>query len=70
MTVLLDAGVAIYVAMAAALIVWLGIFVYLWRIDREAQALKRYLQARPMPADHAQPRAHVESRTPHANEEA
>ncbi|MFZ9858453.1 MAG: CcmD family protein [Roseiflexaceae bacterium] len=70
MTVLLDAGVAIYVAMAAALVVWLGIFAYLWRIDREAQALKRYLQERPEPTAHAQPRAHVETRTPQVNEEA
>jgi len=70
MTVLLDAGVAIYVAMAAALIVWLGVFAYLWRIDREAQALKRYLQERPTPAAHAQPRAHVEARTPQVNEDA
>ncbi len=70
MRVLLDAGVAIYVAMAAALIVWLGIFAYLWRVDREAQALKRYLQERPAPSAHAQPRAHVEVRTPQVNEEA
>jgi CcmD family protein len=70
MTVLLDAGVAIYVAMSAALIVWLGIFAYLWRIDREAQALKRYLQERPTPTAHVQPKAHVEMRTPQANEEA
>lgn len=39
----LEAGVAIYVAMAVALSVWIGIFVYLWRIDAQARALKKQL---------------------------
>ena len=43
MNVALEAGVAIYVAMAVALAVWIGIFVYLWRIDSQARALKRAL---------------------------
>jgi CcmD family protein len=44
MNIVLDAGVAIYVAMAVALAVWIGIFVYLWRIDAQAQALKAQLE--------------------------
>jgi CcmD family protein len=68
MTVLLDAGVAIYVAMSAALIVWLGIFAFLWRVDRDAQELKRLLAERSASAPVEQPRAHVEVRTPGSEE--
>ena len=68
MTVLLDAGVAIYVAMSAALIVWLGIFAFLWRVDRNAQELKRMLAERSTTASGEQPRAHVEVRTPGSEE--
>ncbi|NJN16085.1 MAG: CcmD family protein [Oscillochloris sp.] len=44
MNVALEAGVAIYVAMAVTLSVWIGIFIYLWRIDAQARALKRSLE--------------------------
>lgn len=44
MSVILEAGVAIYVAMAVALSVWIGIFAYLWRIDSQAQALRKELE--------------------------
>jgi CcmD family protein len=44
MSVVLEAGVAIYVAMAVALAVWIGIFIYLWRIDAQARALKQELE--------------------------
>lgn len=40
----LEAGTAIYVALAVALSVWIGIFIYLWRIDAQARALKRELE--------------------------
>ncbi|MFV9503003.1 MAG: CcmD family protein [Oscillochloridaceae bacterium umkhey_bin13] len=40
----LEAGVAIYVAMAVALSVWLGIFIYLWRIDAHARRMRRELE--------------------------
>jgi CcmD family protein len=40
----LEAGVAIYVALAVALSVWIGIFIYLWRLDGQARALKRELE--------------------------
>lgn len=39
----LEAGVAIYVALAVALSVWVGIFLYLWRIDAQARQLRREL---------------------------
>ncbi|WP_298820415.1 CcmD family protein [Chloroflexus sp.] len=35
---------AILVATAAVLSVWIAIFVYLWRIDATAQALRRELE--------------------------
>ncbi len=44
MNTFLEAGVAIYVALAVALAVWGGVFLYLWRIDRMAQALKQELE--------------------------
>lgn len=40
----LEAGVAIYVALAVALSVWIGIFIYLWRIDALARELKRQIE--------------------------
>ena len=62
MNSVLEAGTAIYVAMAVALSVWIGIFVYLWRIDAQARALKREVQRereqRPYAEGHA-PRASV-----------
>jgi CcmD family protein len=64
MTGLLDAGVAIYVAAAVALSVWIGIFVYLWRLDAQARALRQELErdrARPAEqhADQGAPQATV-----------
>ncbi len=44
MNVALEAGVAVYVAMAVTLAVWLGIFAYLWRIDAQARELKRLVE--------------------------
>lgn len=64
MQVVLDAGVAIYIAMAVALVVWVGIFVYLLRLDAHAKELKRLLlQARSQPQS-ATPSVTVEQRTP------
>lgn len=40
----LEAGVAIYVAMAVALSVWIGIFLYLWRIDAHARRMRREIE--------------------------
>jgi len=44
---LLEPGIAIYAAMAHALVVWLGIFAFLWRLDRQARELRRKLDAAP-----------------------
>jgi CcmD family protein len=64
MQVVLEAGVAIYIAMAVALVVWVGIFVYLLRLDAHAKELKRVLlqtQAQPQAVT---PSVTVEQRTP------
>lgn len=57
MNAVLEAGVAIYVAMAVALAVWIGIFVYLWRIDAHARELRRRLERLPTPEHAPQPTA-------------
>lgn len=67
MNFLLDPGVAIYVALAAALVVWIGIFAFLWRVDRHAQELRRRLD-QPRPIDtHDLPQATIEARNRMAN---
>ncbi|MBA3471179.1 MAG: CcmD family protein [Herpetosiphonaceae bacterium] len=40
---LIEPGLALYVSAAVAVVVWLGIFAYLWRIDAQAKALRRML---------------------------
>ncbi len=44
---MLEASTAIYVALAVALAVWIGIFVYLWRIDAQARELRRQIERLP-----------------------
>jgi CcmD family protein len=61
---LLDPAFAIYAAMAVALVVWLGIFAFLWRIDRQARELRARLDAAPRPEAPA-PRATIEKRAGH-----
>lgn len=56
---LLDPGVAIYTALAVALVVWLGIFVFLWRIDQQARELRRRLD-QPARREAPAPRATLE----------
>jgi len=65
---LLDPGVAIYAALSVALVVWLGIFAFLWRLDRQARELRRQIEQRPR-ADAPAPRAMLETRNgqPHAS---
>lgn len=41
---LLDPGVAMYVAAAVALSVWVLLFAYLWRLDRRAAEMQRALE--------------------------
>ena len=60
MSVLLDAGVAIYVAMATALVVWLGVFIFVWRIDNATQALAKQVATQHDEGASAAPRARVE----------
>lgn len=43
MNMMMESGVAIYVALAVALAVWIGIFIYLWRLDVQARELRRRL---------------------------
>jgi CcmD family protein len=52
-----EAGIAIYVAMAVALAVWIGVFFYLWRIDAQARALRQRLDRRPEREEVPQPTA-------------
>jgi hypothetical protein len=56
--------VAIYVAMAVALAVWGGLFVYLWRLDALARNLRRRVERQPEQEQHATPRATLERRSP------
>jgi CcmD family protein len=68
MNFLLDPAVAIYVAAAVALVVWLGVFVFLWRIDQATRELRRKLDE-DTPAAAPAPRATLETRrTQVANE--
>lgn len=43
---LVDETTALYVVMAVALVVWLGIFAYLWALDRKVRSLERDLKRR------------------------
>jgi CcmD family protein len=60
-----DSGVAIYVSLAVALVVWVGIFTFLWRLDRQARELRRKIEQAPQ-AEQPAPRATIEMRTGHA----
>jgi CcmD family protein len=64
MSTFLDAGIAIYVAMAVALSVWIGIFVYLWRLDAQARELRRRLDAAPERIEQAAPSATLRAQKP------
>lgn len=59
MNVALDAGAAVYVAVAVTLAVWIGLFVYLWRIDAQTRALKRTLEQTDRREQPAAPQARV-----------
>ncbi len=61
---LLDPGIAIYAALAVALVVWVGIFAFLWRIDRQTRELRRRLDLAPR-AEAPAPRATLEVRNTH-----
>jgi CcmD family protein len=62
-----DAETAIYIAMAVALMVWLGLFAYLWRLDGQARDLRRRLEHHERQSQHEPrptPTATLERRTP------
>jgi len=61
---LLEPGFAIYAALAVALVVWIGIFAFLWRLDRLARELRRRLDQAPR-AEAPAPRATLEARGSH-----
>lgn len=54
-------SVAIYTAMAVALVVWIAVFVYLWRLDVQARELQRKIEQAPR-EEAAAPRATLETR--------
>lgn len=56
-------SVAIYTAMAVALVVWVAIFVYLWRLDGQTRELQRKIEQAPREEASA-PRATLETRRP------
>ena len=59
-----DPLVGMYLALAVALVVWLGIFAFLWRLDRQTRELRRRLDAGPR-AEQPAPRATLEARKGH-----
>jgi CcmD family protein len=61
---LLEPGFAIYAALAVALAVWIGIFAFLWRIDRQTRELRRRLDQAPG-VEAPAPRATLEVRSTH-----
>jgi CcmD family protein len=69
MNFLLEPGLAIYVAMAVALVVWIGIFVFIWRVDQQVRELRSRLD-QPQHERHDAPRATIENRTGRANSTA
>jgi CcmD family protein len=64
MNVVLEAGIAIYVALAVALTVWIGIFIYLWRLDAQARDLRRKLDQMPERSTTAAPSATLRAQRP------
>ena len=69
MNFLLEPGLAIYVAMAVALAVWIGIFVFIWRVDQQVRELRRRLD-QPQQERREAPRATLENRTGRTNSTA
>jgi hypothetical protein len=61
---LAEPGIAIYVSLAVALLVWGGVFVYLWRLDVLARQLRQKLESEPERPASAAPTATLERRTP------
>ncbi len=64
MNFLLEPGFAIYMAMGVALVVWIAVFLYLLRLDRQAQELRRLLESSEPQTEQPAPRATLEARHP------
>ncbi|NJP04806.1 MAG: hypothetical protein HC837_03830 [Chloroflexaceae bacterium] len=47
MSTAFEATMAIYVALAVALTVWFGIFLYIWRLEASVKSLRRRLEEQP-----------------------
>ncbi len=60
----LEADGAIYIALAVALSVWVGIFFYLWRIDGQARKLQAKLDNLPPIDEQTQPSATLRRQSP------
>lgn len=43
---LVNEATALYVVLAVTLVVWLGIFAYLWALDRRVHRLERELRTK------------------------
>ena len=69
MNFLLDPAVAIYVALAVALVVWIAVFAFLWRVDQRVRELNRQLKDLPA-AEPPAPRATLEARNGRAEASA
>ncbi len=54
-------SIAIYTALAVALVVWLAIFAFLWRLDAQARELQRKIEQAPR-EEPAVPRVTMERR--------
>ncbi len=63
---MMESGTAIYVAVIVTLSVWIGIFVYLWRIDAQVRELQRRLDRQPEHQQRSTPSAtlRVQQRVP------
>jgi len=68
MDFLLEPAVAIYTALAVALTVWLGVFIFLWRIDSATRELRRRLDEEAPAEPPAAQQATLETRNGHARE--
>lgn len=67
---LFEPAVAIYTALAVALAVWIGIFVFLWRVDQATRELRRRLDDETPASTPVAPRATIEVRNGRAQSPA
>lgn len=63
MNFLLDPALAIYIAMVVALVVWVGVFIFLMRVDAQARDLRKKLDQLPATERRSAPQASLETRS-------